>query len=166
MTSLNRISVFLLLFIAGPLFAVAHDRLPGADPPGHPIQCGIWYDYDAAGNRIKRYYDCKDLSTQPDDPASLTKPGRKDSIVVKMMNAEAGNIKVFPNPVTDKFSIRIPGSDARTHFHLYDAKGSIVSSGFIEGELYNGSLALAVPGNYLLVVYFEGKAYNYRITKL
>ena len=36
------------------------------------LVCKVYYDYGAAGNRVKRHYDCKDLNQVTQEPD--TKP--------------------------------------------------------------------------------------------
>ncbi|HQE12805.1 MAG TPA: hypothetical protein PLQ78_08660 [Flavipsychrobacter sp.] len=51
-----------LLLIIAILFCI--DNNVFAQGINNDPICGIWYDYDAAGQRIKRYYECKDPYNQ------------------------------------------------------------------------------------------------------
>ena len=166
-----------------PTFAAQaqEKKLPPIDMS---IKCGIWYDYDASGNRIKRYYDCKDPWIMPYDPSNPDPGGPmtpsepfvttrgKDSIKNKGITLpveDAVNSKVvmvYPNPVIDQYNIRIPKAIGQTHFHIYDSKGAIITSGNIQGQAYQGRVGNLPSGNYMIVVYYNEKSYNFPITKL
>lgn len=149
----------LIVMISGCLLA------PGrVQAQEQPVLCGTWYDYDAAGNRIKRFYDCKTLSSEDNPPTSLLRPGSSDSSQV-ILKDRAGTVAVFPNPTTGVYHIRVPQSETAAHFHIYDATGRIVSSGYITGGLYDGTLEQLASGNYLIVVYFKREKYDFLISK-
>lgn len=174
---MRRLLFVLCLLGSLPCFAQHGDpqHKPGntGDEPVDGMWCGIWYDYDKSGNRIKRYYDCKDLrddngpiEPSPDENPLLPKFGSKDSTHQKGIDKLTNSVTVYPNPTADKFSIRLPKAGTHTHFHIYDAKGAIITSGYIDGELYNGNMGLLAPGNYIFVVYYESKPYKFIITKI
>lgn len=130
------------------------------------VVCGTWYDYDAAGNRIKRYYDCKNISGTPDIQNGLLKSLPRDSAVTPVRdNADNNNVIVFPNPTTGAFHIRLTGAETPAHFHIYDTKGAIIISGQISNNLYKGCLAHMAAGSYLVIVYRGYKAYQILVRK-
>ncbi len=144
---------------------------------GAQIQCGIYFDYDAAGNRIKRYYDCKDARTEPDYPPAAqgltTDPSNNQPSNRGTQNTPAtdhvdGDSKVtlYPNPTQDQFYIKLPEVGTHTHFHLYDAKGAIISSGYIDGELYEGHIGNLPAGEYTVIVYYQERNVAFKVTKI
>jgi hypothetical protein len=165
--------------------AAAALSLIGASAPGaraqiiitNPLVCGIYFDYDASGNRIKRYYDCKDpYSADPGGPTGPTGPistRRRGTQGTVTMTRNAGvskdgaqvEVQVAPNPTTGAFTITIPEA-IKTHFHLYDDKGKIISSGQIEGTQYHGNITALASGSYMVVVYFKDKAYSFKLIRL
>ncbi len=48
--------IFLALII---LLSISDKTSAQIQNPNEPV-CRIWYDYDANGQRVKRYYECKD----------------------------------------------------------------------------------------------------------
>ena len=69
------------------------------------------------------------------------------------------DVKVYPSPTTGNFTILIsPAADA--HFHIYDGKGAIVSSGEILHGKYLGNISNLASGTYSVIVYFEKKIFS------
>ena len=170
----NYVCVFLtLVALVAPFAFRAQQSNP--DPP--PIICGIYFDYDAAGNRIKRYYDCKGQEIIPPggggtesstgtgdgaDTVAISYAREKPATVVG--DAKDVCVQLAPNPTAGKFTIRLSES-IRTHFHIYDIKGAIITSGFVEGAMYDGDISALVPGMYIVIVYFKDKPYAFRVVK-
>lgn len=126
-------------------------------------KCGIYFDYDGAGNRIKRYYDCKDITGGTGNLG-----GNPNARIVKgapgPQGSPTGEVTVSPNPTTGNFRIQL-SEDKRTHFHLYDSKGAIISSGYIEGQSYSGDITALTSGVYVLVVYYNDLPYTFRLVR-
>lgn len=139
-----------------------HAQINGG-PPVATQKCGIYFDYDAAGNRIKRYYDCKDITG-----GTGNQGGSPNARIVNgdpgHQAKQAGEVTVSPNPTAGRFRIQL-SEDKRTHFHLYDNKGAIISSGFIEGQSYHGDITNLASGVYVLVVYYHDLPYTFRIVR-
>ena len=122
-----------------------------------PIVCAIKYDYDIAGNRIKREYKCE-ATWSPADPL----PWSDHTIFTT----------VFPNPttgvITGTFSSTIGG----------DAGGAMITVSTMGGitvfqQDYNQitisvtiDISQQLPGQYLLTVAAFNKVETYVITKL
>ncbi len=137
--------------------------------------CGIWYDYDAAGNRIKRYYDCKDNYAGDTPPAAgglvlqnNNNPSNRDTQNTPATDHVDGDSKVtlYPNPTQDQFYIKLPKAGIHIHFHLYDAKGSIISSGYIDGALYEGHIGNLPAGEYTVIVYYQDRNVAFKVVKV
>ncbi|XZF13754.1 T9SS type A sorting domain-containing protein [Chitinophagaceae bacterium MMS25-I14] len=128
-------------------------------------KCGIFFDYDNAGNQVKRYYDCKtiDPTQGPEDPLPLRKaqPGRNDSATAPLRV-----IQVYPNPASDYFIIRLQEADPTTHFHLYDAKGSIIAAGNLKDAEQRCNVSGISPGLYHLYILYKGQQYSFKLSFL
>jgi hypothetical protein len=123
--------------------------------PGTPI-CGIYFDYDAAGNRIKRYYDCKTIEPGPEEPIEI-------STFYPDISGSDGYARIFPNPALSYVSISFSRPVEHVHFHLYDAKGSILQSGSITGSSYRIELSGYADGIYLIALKDGDKQYRFKI---
>ena len=132
--------------------------------------CGIYFDYDNAGNRIKRYYDCKTFD--PNAPPETDPIGGETSRKVNSTSDQAVTdvltqpVVVYPNPATEYFMVKFPEVAPNTHFHFYDAKGSIIASGDMNEQEYRCNVGSIAPGMYHLYVLYKGKQYSFKITKL
>lgn len=161
--------LFILLWLLNSIASFSQNSVNF--DPGEPIErirCGIWYDYDSAGNRIKRNYDCKDMTDQQisiGDPVAAEMKAASDGKEIGSLNDPSSNIRVYPNPTSDKFNIKIPKAGTHTHFHIYDAKGGIITSGHIDGELYSGNMGMLASGTYIVVVYYENQAHRFTVIK-
>ena len=140
--------------------------------------CGIWFEYDATGNRIKRYYDCKSnqipvdtgvasKATQGQAKQSQTNsrnvdqelPIEIDGLQVAPVWDDVQNtITFYPNPVADMYFLRVKLSkEVALHFHWYDSQGQIISSGSFSGSVYQGSAGNWADGIYWLWVFDKDK---------
>jgi len=135
-------------------------------------RCGIYYDYDATGNRVKRYYDCKLFdpanpypdgitNQQPQAGARMAGGSNEDA-----SSTDASSIVVYPNPTHDALHIKFSEAAPHTHFHLYDGKGGIVQAGNISGQEYSCNLGALAPGLYHLHILYKGKPHSFKVTKL
>lgn len=127
--------------------------------------CGIWYDYDAAGNRVKRYYDCKEISNVDGGGTYGSKGTNQDQTNNQVTNSNK-DVIVFPNPVKDYFTIRLTDIKSRTHFHLYDSKGSIVFSGNVEGNSSTYDIHFLAAGIYHLSILYGSDKYYFELLKI
>lgn len=95
--------------------------------------CSIYYDYDAAGNRVKREYKCVDINT-PD-------PHQINPVLINL----------YPNPTAGPLTISFNELMATAHLTVYTTEAALV------GELqctscYELKLDLSEPpaGAYIL----------------
>jgi len=121
--------------------------------------CGIYYDYDQAGNRIKRYYACNTVVRN----MRTANPGN-DSIQSELYKGY--DVKVFPNPVKDFFTIKLPGVKGSSHFHLYDTKGSIIVGKDITAEETQYNIVALATGTYHLSIKYNEKLYYFELLKI
>ncbi|RYD53232.1 MAG: T9SS type A sorting domain-containing protein [Sphingobacteriales bacterium] len=130
------------------------------------VRCGIWYEYDAVGNRVLRYYDCREETNEPENPSgrgmrraasvasgpSKTADGLAKDVLNKTPKAQA--VTVYPNPTVEAFHIDLQWTpDQPLHFHWYDAQGRIVGSGTFSGPSYQGKMGAWTDGSYWLHLY-------------
>lgn len=134
-------------------------------------RCGIYFDYDATGNRVKRYYDCKmfdPLNPYPDAGTTTPAPqanARMASTTQDANATDAAQVTIYPNPANDFVNIRLSEPAEHVHFHFYDAKGSVVQSGDISGLEHRCNLGAMASGIYHLNILYKGKPYSFKIIK-
>lgn len=114
--------------------------------------CYIRYQYDAAGNRVKRDFYCYY------DPIS------SKSLPLDSTTTISDDLGVYPNPATSSFSIALPVGVNRATAMLYNANGQSL----LKQELF-ASLSVvntnAFPaGVYMLIVHTERQKYYRRVT--
>ncbi len=160
---------FLLLLAAAPLYAQG----------GSNKICGIYFDYDALGNRVKRSYDCRSADEPIDPPTEATNTGtttggkpRKAPPRDSTQNpdgfwgATSQAPLLFPNPTSGLFTLQLPSPPEKPlHFHWYNQSLQILGSGTISGPQYKGDISAWPDGVYLLQVYHGGGAYSFKVVK-
>jgi hypothetical protein len=118
---------------------------------------GITYTYDNAGNRIMQKYvvtllsDSSNLNNSPSEEANMSEY----------------KIIVYPNPTKGQLMIEVKGCDDQNKaiFTLYNLQGSQLQkivAGIEETPL---DMTNYPSGYYLLRVYFDNKAVEYKIIK-
>lgn len=120
---------------------------------------GIVFDYDAAGYRIKRYYD---------HAATLAKPGkdntgqRIDTIIGVFknegnLNVDKTFVKAYPNPITDILIVEnmswIEGSTATMKISDISGKEILEKTTTLPKEIIR--LEMLTPGTYNLRYYIN-----------
>lgn len=141
--------------------------------------CGIYYDYDAAGNRIRRMYDCREGSVSiGGEPQSAGLNGMGKSIPpgkqqeVRQHNspttaAEQVYISLFPNPTSGKYTLKLSSIPEKpVHFHWYTDQMQILSSGSISSETFSGDISTWADAIYILRVYNETEVYTFKVVKV
>lgn len=164
-----------IFFLSGMLITTVSfsQTLPGGGggtlpDPGTPV-CGIYFDYDNAGNRIKRYYDCKafeptDPGTLPGDLPPVTGGKQAPGATTKAGQLQDDLVRVYPNPAQTYVDITFSASVEHAHYHLYDIKGSLLGSGYIDGKTQRVPLSEYPDGTYMVAVKNEGRRYQFKIT--
>jgi Secretion system C-terminal sorting domain len=132
-----------------------------------PVVCAYYFDYDASGHRIKRYYQCdtKDpveefpidegdvvlanpLRLAPPTPSTALQQGTV--VLANELTENAKRPTLFPNPTTDKAKVSWADAGADASITLLDASGKVLSiSSFGTGEV---DLATYSAGLYFVVV--------------
>lgn len=122
-----------------------------------PVVCSINYDYDVAGNRIKREYKCE-ATWMPWDNA----PWQDHSVFTTL----------YPNPttgvITGVFSSPIGGAAGPATLTLNTMGGITIFQQVYSQPMSSVSLDLSqqIPGQYLLTVMALNMVESYTITKL
>ncbi len=140
--------VFLLL-AGSPLYA--QNFTP---PPPKPPVCGIYYDYDAAGQRTKRSYDCR----VPNDGNPTLPPIKEPSSLP---------IRLYPNPTGGPYTVEfLEPLQEPVHYHWYSPDGQILGGGIFSEPRTNGDIAAWADGTYILVAYLPEGAEAIRVLKI
>lgn len=161
--------LFTLLFLlaAAPLYAQG----------GSNKICGIYFDHDAVGNRVKRSYDCRSMQQGPEDPPALTstsggfQPRLAPPHTPAPKNAGAdgsvdGAPVLFPNPTSGLFTLQLPAPpETPLHFHWYNASLQILGSGTISAAAYKGDISAWPDGVYILHVYQAQNMHRFKVVK-
>ena len=135
----------------------------------------IHFQYDAPGNRVKRWI------SQPIAPPQNNPSANNNTVISDDVNSlissntstslsklTEGDIKVFPNPVQDKLNVQFTGSaDAEgCSLQIYDGAGKLFSR---EAELKNNNeinMQQAKTGTYfLIIINKEGKRLYWKLVK-
>jgi hypothetical protein len=73
-------------------------------------------------------------------------------------------VNVFPNPTAGRFTIELPEAEPAS-YKLYDNRGAVVQSGLLNGKSNEGDITALPAGAYTLVVTYEERMMNVRLTK-
>ena len=150
-----------LLWLAIPLFGMAQPPLP------------VGYDYDAAGNRVRRKVIELPLpSFAPPAPQDSLQADEGTSgqvteelyFVEKMAQTE---IKIYPNPTTEKITLEILGwQDLQTGmFTLFSLTGQLLQEQPVHSATTAISLAGLPKGAYILKVHINNRTEDWKIIK-
>jgi hypothetical protein len=113
--------------------------------------CKIFYNYDAAGNRIKRYYDCPPQTNPWDEPVTSTTIRR-----------------IYPNPTTGVINVEFYNPINTATFFITDISGNQILRYDLTQltSIVTLNITPQVPGTYLLTVLTGDDVESYPITKL
>ncbi|RYY09694.1 MAG: T9SS type A sorting domain-containing protein [Chitinophagaceae bacterium] len=142
--------------------------------------CGIFYEYNTAGHRIKRHYDCQPVPNDdnvpmedwedwqvlnfPDGPSEGGKfADNQDSTI--QVSFQPLDITVSPNPTAGNINISVPSSDIISHYHLKDATGKSILKGNIFSRSHHLNLSDLPAGIYFLIVYHGNLKEGFKIVK-
>lgn len=116
-----------LLLLLTVLFA-ASNITAQTDP-----DCRIWYKYDAAGQRIQRYYECKDIYSEPiEHPIKLN---------------------VFPNPTDGPVIVVTDVSVDEFSAAIFTISGSLITSASCtDCSMLSLNIASQLTGTYVVQV--------------
>ena len=126
----------------------------------------ISYDYDKAGNRIKRWLVVEEI-TNTIEAEFRTSEKAEDAGAENEMRSDDVSVSVYPNPTIGVVTVDIPVLDesGSNTLHLYDAKGETVLS---RKRLMNSNTIdfMNTPsGVYILKLNLGGSEKSYKIIK-
>lgn len=122
--------------------------------------CGINFDYDNAGNRIKRYLCFQTSGLTQGDQETLDREGwREEEGDIE----DLSNLVVFPNPTSGEVQIQTAGIDEYAKVFFLDASGRIIKEGYLGEGLFN--IREFSEGSYFLIVRSREKQYQTKIIK-
>jgi hypothetical protein len=135
--------------LAAPLCATAQWSLPASG-------CNIRYGYDAAGNRISRYWYCWTAMAEapPDDllqPDSLVEAATPTAMEEQRPMAEV-QLQVYPNPAHHELYIDLSGPIAEATYNVYDSDGRNLLNGRVIGTNQLLDTSTLKPGVYHLSI--------------
>jgi len=143
------------------LIASAQSSLP--NPGGG---CSIKFNYDKAGNRVKRYYDCTD-PIGPSDPGAIGDPfiQKREIKVSNTDSSDLATIRVYPNPVTDRFTVAFSSSVENCTVRLHNAGGQLVYEWQMENTQKVFDIESLASGFYQLTITTAGKNFVFKLIK-
>jgi hypothetical protein len=145
MKYLIRVSLFFLtILLVNNTHAVAQSG---------PVECKIKYDYDVAGNRIKREYKCE-AKWMPWDPAPIA---NNDVL-----------ISLSPNPTTGSVTGVFSEATDYAHVVISTMGGILILDQEYHQTINSFTIDISgqIPGNYLLTVSAFDQVESYVITKI
>lgn len=116
-------------------------------PPG---TCGLWYKYDAAGNRISSEYFCN-ATGSPINMKTTVNPVKDEAAP----SDESSFVKVdvlFPNPTTGRFTIRFARALNNTPILITDATGRTIRQLTGNGYSLEFDISGQAAGTYYIVI--------------
>ena len=110
--------------------------------------CWIKYNYDAAGNRTKRYWWCGDPNQT--DPDSQT----------KSTMAQDFGFRLFPNPATEKLQFTSAQELANAELNVLDIQGRVVYHQRFTGAFLDIDVSPWSAGRYTMNIRTEMDEYT------
>ena len=130
---------------------------------------GINYQYDNAGNRIKRIYvELVGPIIIGDDPVVIKSAEIEIDEDETLLNSQEREIQVYPNPVKDELFVDIQKGDINENYRLmiFDSAGKMLKESRRQG---NGNepidMSLFPSGVYFLIINTQEGKVEYKIVK-
>lgn len=108
--------------------------------------CTVLYNYDAAGNRIKRYWYCFDHD--PNDDKAMQEAG----------GLSQNGLTLFPVPAQAIVSVRLDSAVVNATLEVSDAQGKVLLSERMSGATHDVNVIDLSNGMYHLRV-IQGREY-------
>jgi hypothetical protein len=105
--------------------------------------CGIKYEYDNAGNRIKRYKHCWTAGLPSARPT-------KDSSLVAITKNKL-SLSVYPNPTINNFTVSLSEVVSDGVVSLQDLNRKLIQRKHITGQSTNFNIESLASGTYFVV---------------
>lgn len=140
-----------LLFTLVGLFILSSELLAQGGGQVVITNCYIRYQYDAAGNRVKRDFYCYY------DPIS------SKSLPLDSTQTIADDLMVYPNPASTSFTIVLPSGIEQATAVLYNASGQTLHTQAISSSSAVVNTHALPAGVYMLIVHTERNKYYRRV---
>jgi hypothetical protein len=152
-----------LFFIAFLLYGLTETKAQNGFQPGDKIG----FEYDAAGNRVRRFLIVDLCPGCPNPNGNRTAPQEKDSVTVGP-NQQSLSIKVFPNPTDKDITVQINGFELLSETPLLtmsDVNGKIVLTRQLNSNNSLIDLSELTRVTYYLYVNTEYNKMTYKVIK-
>ena len=120
----------------------------------YPYICFIHYQYDNAGNRISRYYECgaNPYADMPDEIDPNNGGGWQARAIIDT-SQKSGNMIVFPNPTKGIFYIKPPSPDIENCIvEVLDLKGKLILRKRVDSFEEGINISQLANGQYLIKI--------------
>jgi Secretion system C-terminal sorting domain len=144
------ITTFLAVFIAIIGFA---QQIPLGS-------CGIINHYDAAGNRIKRFYYCYNGGPYQGRAINKNELTKADE-TTEFQNVDA----LYPNPTTGKFSVTFSKELKNAIVYLTDLQGKVILQFKASGSKVDFDISGVAAGAYFVRIEDNGKVITKKVIK-
>lgn len=139
--------IFLLFCLLTAGTCVMSQTLP-------PYTCGILYTYDAAGNRIKQEYYCRQARSA-NTTTQNTQTGSVDSLA-QDENAQSTSFAqvdaLYPNPNDGRFTVKFEKELKNADITITDVTGKKVKQFKANGKIIHLDISNKPAGTYFLIV--------------
>lgn len=136
--------IILFVLIAVSLAGYSQDLPAGT--------CGIVFTYDAAGNRVKRVYECKG-----DAKIAYLQDYPGNEVAVEAM---------YPNPTTGNVTIRLAKELQNAHVTIYNGDGRALYNRTGTNTNWTIDLSTYADGIYYIELKGEGRKIVKRVVKV
>jgi len=136
------------------------------------VQHPIAFEYDAAGNRIKRnvvylpvsILKSKFKSTGTEDAQPEDQQKQEEQEVVKDMIGEM-TINIYPNPTTGRLRVEITGTETSADITVVDINGKEILKNTDFGTSGTVSLSEYASGTYIMRIDVGGEVSEWKVVK-
>lgn len=165
--SILTIAVFVLCAMMFSTVSFAQGPSTGGQTSDPTADCPkLMYQYDVAGNRIKRYMhiDCPIIERTA--PAPQNAVAQQEEARKKILAKSAEAIQVFPNPAQKYLMLECPNEWINAGWTLMGGNGEMITSGQVQSAVGEINVSNLANGNYFLKVELDGVAKTYKIMKV
>ncbi len=131
--------------------------------------CVIKYDYDMAGNRVKRFESCGGSSgnkmTNPNETQTLDEDETVNEPLAQLTDDDLDIAVLFPNPTSSNCIVSLNKPVSNATLSLYANQGKLVYSERINGKDLPLDLSGLSSGTYIVIVSTENKSVNKTVVK-
>ena len=145
-----------IILAPGPLYDITHV---------YTNICYIKYEYDNAGNRISRNFEC---GTNPFFVSLISGGGTGGGNNLRPngdLQDELNTTVLFPNPTHGKFFIILPESEAKCLVEVRDISGKMIYNEMVSDFSKGIDLSSFANGQYIILVITGTKEQLFKISK-